>query len=136
MQRARPVRPLVASGVLQYMSDEEREEVKTSLGLSRVSLLDRCPYAYTNSFWTIQTRADCRHPCKIFNIDELVDIAKQNDSRLILAEGICPEDWIRMFNMEELCLEGVTLFKWYVTCRGVDSSSLDKLDFTDFAIRG
>ena len=56
----------VISSVLQYMSDEERRKL-TSLGLAG-SLLDRCPYAYTNSSWTIQTRADCRHPCKIFNI--------------------------------------------------------------------
>ena len=119
----------IASGVLQYMSDKERDEVNKILGLSRVSLLDRCPCTNAKSFWTIQTRADCRHPCKIFNLNELSDIANSSKNRSILAEGICPEDWFRIFNMEELCEENLTQFKWYVTYK-LDSFSLD--DFVIF----
>jgi len=124
----------VASGVLQYIQDSELESVSRIIDASRVALIDRTPSINQNSFWTIQTRTDSRHAFKIFNDTELLHIATLNNNRTILAEGVCPEDWFNIFNMEELHFEDTTLFKWYITCQGLGIGQRGNVDFNDFVI--
>jgi len=122
-----------ASGVLPYIEDEYLETVIREMGKARVILLDRTAVTTESSFWTVQTRDDCRHPFKVFNDKVLEDIATANGSKKIIGMGLCPEDWLRVFNMEELNFEDITWFKWYLTCKV--SSSENAVNFIDFVLR-
>ncbi len=124
----------IASGVLQYIKSKEIELIKRAIDSSRITLIDRTPLTDDKSFWTIHTRADCRHAFKIFNKQELLDLATLNEQRCILAEGICPEDWIKVFNMEEFYPEATTLFKWYITTKELSSDPDKGINFKDYTI--
>ena len=124
----------IGSGVLQYIQNDAFDPVSRAIGSSRIALIDRTAFMKRDSFWTIQTRTDSRHAFRVFNEEELSDIATSNKSRTILAEGICPEDWFKIFNMEDFTRTEVVLFKWYITCKRVGNASPENLDFNDFVI--
>ena len=126
----------VASGVLQYIQDDAFNEIRSAISSSRITLIDRTPSMKRDSFWTIQTRVNSRHAFRVFNETELSNIATTNSNRITLAEGICPEDWLQVFNMEDFNFETATPFKWYTTCKAIgDHSSRDNIDFKDFILK-
>ena len=122
----------IASSVLQYLQEDVLHSINRYMAESRIALIDRTPSTKGDSFWSIQTKKSSRQVFHVFNEQYLREIANLANSRNILAEGICPEDFMKVFSMDEFNFGPLQYFKWFITSK----LGSDTLDFSDFVIQG